>query len=303
MEQIIMQPRGAINTMKFSQDGRFLATGGEDAIVRIYSVAGFLVEQDRWRRMKRSKLRGSKNAMDCRGTKEKPTKGSIINPIAYREFHGHKAEVTDIDWSGKNYILSASSDATVMQWHPSESKCIRLFRHADYVSCVRFHPTEQDYYVSASYDSTIRMWHIKDNRVVAWQKLDTLVTALAFSPNGKFIVAGLFDGLCIFFNVDTEPARLRWHHNVECRNKKQSGKRVTSVQYFSVYKETGRNNEDSKLRHGSNQCLVSTNDSRIRLYTLENYHINLKTKYKGHKNTKFMSGASFSDDGEFVICG
>merc|ERR1719350_766281 len=60
---------------------------------------------------------------------------------------------------------------------------------------------------------------------------------------------------------------------------------------------------DPKHHQGSHQCLVTTNDSRIRLFTLENYQINITTKYKGLKNQQLQIAASFSDDGKFVICG
>lgn len=299
MEQIIMQHQGAVWAMKFSVDGRYLATGGDDAIVRLWTVVGHYVQQEKRKSMPNTT---SQTTANRRENNLKPPEGSIINPIPYRELRGHQAEITDIDWSVKNYILSSSRDATVMLWH-HKGRCIRLFRHADYVSCARFHPTNTNYYVSASYDTKIRLWHIGDHKVVAWQKLDTLATAVAFSPNGKFLVAGLYDGLCIFFIVELERGRLRWHQKVECRNKKQSGKRVTSVLYFSFDRNEIGKDKDQKHHQGSNQCLVTTNDSRIRLYTLENYHIDLKTKYKGHKNAKHQIGASFSQDGKFVISG
>jgi len=294
MEQMIKLRVGAIWAMKFSKDGKFLATGGEDAIVRVWNIFGATEKS----------VNGSRQLGKEKSCSEsKPSRGYILDPNPHREFTGHKRDVIDLDWSPvKNYILSSSNDKTVILWHPSKSSCIKVFKHADYVTSVRFHPLNINYYISASIDTQIRLWHIGEHRVVAYKKLDTLVTTVAFSPNGKFIAAGLFDGECIFFHIDIERAELHFHSKVECRNPRHSGSKVTSVQYL-------RSEENSivegvkKLHHGSSQCLVTTNDSRIRLFTLENYHINLKTKYKGHKNTKFMSGATFSDDGEFVICG
>jgi len=294
MEQIIMLHKGAIWAMKFSEDGKFLATGGEDAIVRVWSAIGAL--EDREKRGVQSETERSSNGA-------KSLEGYIIDPIPWREFRGHKADVIDLDWSsGENYILSSSYDKSVMLWHPSKSMCIRLFEHADYVTSVRFHPVNINYYVSASYDTKIRLWHIGDHRVVAWKKLETLVTTVAFSPNGKFIAAGLYDGECIFFNIEIERATLNFHRKIECRNPRHSGSKVTSVQYLRF--DESDSLEDVKKHHqGGSQCLVTTNDSRIRLFTLEKYHINLKTKYKGHKNIKFKNGATLSDDGKFVICG
>lgn len=50
-----------------------------------------------------------------------------------------------------------------------------------------------------------------------------------------------------------------------------------------------------------NQLLVTTNDNRIRLCSLEDY--STFCKYKGLKNRSMQIKASFSDDCEFVICG
>merc|ERR1719419_822577 len=109
-----------------------------------------------------------------------------------------------------------------MLWRVSKQKCFCIFQHADYVTSVRFHPKSSKYFVTASFDSRIRLWKIRDHRVVAWHQLETLVTAVAFSPDGKFIVAGLYNGQCVFFNVDMDSFQLKWWQKVECRNGRQS---------------------------------------------------------------------------------
>lgn len=45
--------------------------------------------------------------------------------------------------------------------------------------------------------------------------------------------------------------------------------------------------------------MITTNDSRIRVYN----GYNMQCKYKGLQNGKFQIKASFSDDGNFIICG
>jgi len=281
MEQSIMQVKGSVNAMKFNLDGRFLATGGEDAILRVWTVVGNSTDRDRWKRSDESDLA--------------PLKGSIINPIPYREFCGHKMDIIDLDWSLKHHILTSSYDTTVRLWHLSSKKYIKVFKHFDYVTSVRFHPTESKYYVSASCDTKIRLWNINTGKPVVWEQLGAEVTAVSFSPNGKFVVAGLSDGQCIFFLLDIGRSQLRWHENVQCRNGKRAGTKVTAVEYLG--------SDDRENDQGCNQCLVTTNDSRIRLFTLENCQINLRTKYKGHKNTKYQIAATLSHDGKFIISG
>lgn len=49
------------------------------------------------------------------------------------------------------------------------------------------------------------------------------------------------------------------------------------------------------------QLLVSTNDDRVRLFQMEDY--SLHCKYKGIRNRSMQIKASFSDDGQSIICG
>jgi len=300
MEQIIGGHKGEIWTMKFNSDGRFLATGGKDGVVRVWTVVGSSNDSMRWK-SKQNELTRRHTFSGFRNTphEQKPPDGCIINPIPYREYRGHKADVVDIDWAKRSdLLLSASMDSTVMLWRVSKDKCLCMFQHADYVTSVRFHPLNSAYFVSASFDSRIRLWKIPDRRVVAWNQLETLVTAVAFSQDGGFIVAGLYNGHCVFFNVDMDSFQLNWYNKLECWDGKRSGKKITSIQYWHNQK-TG----DGSLNDGCAQCLVTTNDSRIRLYTIKNYKISLTAKYKGFKNNELQIAATFSDDGKYVIAG
>ena len=49
------------------------------------------------------------------------------------------------------------------------------------------------------------------------------------------------------------------------------------------------------------QILVTSNDSRVRLYDLRD--LTLTCKYKGHTNTSSQIRASFSPKGKYVISG
>ena len=49
------------------------------------------------------------------------------------------------------------------------------------------------------------------------------------------------------------------------------------------------------------QLLVTTNDDKIRLIDMENFMV--VCKYTGYSNSRTVIGASFSNDGKYVICG
>lgn len=52
---------------------------------------------------------------------------------------------------------------------------------------------------------------------------------------------------------------------------------------------------------GEDKILVTSNDSRIRLYDLRD--LNLSCKYKGYANFSSQIKASFSHDGKFIVSG
>lgn len=130
-----------------------------------------------------------------------------------------------------------------------------------------------------------------------WVQVPTLVTCTTFSINGKYGIAGLYDGQCFFYSLTGH--RLKYVTAIECRNnsgKYRKGRKVTGLQYIPSTKQ-----QHTASNHGSPQLLITTNDSRLRLYNLSNF--DMKCKYKGHENTQSQIHARFSPDGKLIICG
>lgn len=127
-----------------------------------------------------------------------------------------------------------------------------------------------------------RMPHIP--QVVRWAQTSNIITSACFSPNGQMALAGLYDGLVVLYQSDT----LKYFTQIDCKNragKHKRGKKVTGLQFT----------DDGKY------LLVTTNDSRIRLYDMSDY--SMAAKYKGHRNDGLQIQARFSKDCKYVICG
>lgn len=91
----------------------------------------------------------------------------------------------------------------------------------------------------------------------------------------------------IFLEVET----FRFHSMFAAkstRGKNVKGKKVTSLCAFPLPSSTER-------------LLVTTNDSRMRLYHASDKIV--EAKYAGHENTSSQIRASFSDDGRWIISG
>lgn len=202
----------------------------------------------------------------------------------YRVYSGHKQDVVDLAWSPSNFLLSASIDKTVRLWHVSRPKCLCVFQHPDFVTAVSFHPKEDRYFVSGSFDKKCRVWNIPEHRVIDWVQTATIITAVAFSPLGDRVVAGLYSGQCVFYQSDG----LKYFTQIECRNRhgrNAKGKKVTGLEYSS----------DGKL------LLVTTNDSRVRLFDMTDF--STVTKFKGLTNDALQIRSHFNEDSSWVISG
>ncbi|EEC03180.1 WD-repeat protein, putative, partial [Ixodes scapularis] len=185
------------------------------------------------------------------------------------------------------FILSSSMDKTVRLWHISSRECLCCFQHVDFVTAIAFHPRDDRYFLSGSLDGKLRLWNIPDKKVALWNELDgqtKLITAANFCQNGKFAVVGSYDGRCVFYNTEvTYYSRLRFFADVLGSSKR--GYCFGALQW----------------RRANDKILVTSNDSRIRLYDLRD--LSLSCKYKGYVNLSSQIKGSFSHDGRYIISG
>uniref|UniRef100_A0A3B4GIL9 WD repeat-containing protein 44 n=1 Tax=Pundamilia nyererei TaxID=303518 RepID=A0A3B4GIL9_9CICH len=172
-------------------------------------------------------------------------------------------------------------------WHISRRECLCCFQHIDFVTAIAFHPRDDRYFLSGSLDGKLRLWNIPDKKVALWNEVDgqtRLITAANFCQNGKYAVIGTYDGRCIFY--DTE--RLKYHTQIHVRStrgRNKVGRKITGIEPLP----------------GENKILVTSNDSRIRLYDLRD--LSLSMKYKGYVNSSSQIKASFSHDYSFIVSG
>ncbi|CAG8628262.1 5120_t:CDS:2, partial [Paraglomus occultum] len=126
-------------------------------------------------------------------------------------------------------------------------------------------------------------------KVAYWNELDSqLITSVGFSLDGRISVAGSFTGLCLFY--ETEGLKYNTQIHVKSsRGRNSKGKKITGIEAMPG------------TLPGQDKILISSNDSRIRLYNMRDK--SLECKYKGLENTCSQIRATFSDDGRYIICG
>ncbi|CAH2044309.1 unnamed protein product [Thlaspi arvense] len=303
--QEIKAHEGAILAMRFSPDGRYLASAGEDMALRVWSI----VEDERCEEHDVPKIDPSciyfevSNLSELRpvavekdgmsGSLMSPRKATesacvIIPPKIFRvleepvhEFLGHSGDILDISWSKNNRLLSASVDNSVRLWQIGREDCLGIFSHSNYVTSVQFNPVDDDHFISGSIDGKVRIWSISQCQVVDWADARGIVTAVCYRPDGQAGIVGTLTSECRFYNVSDHYLQLDGHICLHTK-KKSSNKRIIGFQFDST---------------DPSRVMVASADSQVRIISGRN----VVHKYKGSRNAGNQISASFTADGKHII--
>lgn len=332
--------KGAIWCMKFSVCGQLLAVAGQDQLLRVYcsqkswkyftqlrnKASGQQISPNSSKERdnksfssQRSSSLSSNEAryesatsnLNQRFATEDNTLSEEGPLLLFSVYKGHTGDVLDISWSKNHFLLSSSMDKTVRLWHITRIECLCTFRHIDFVTTIQFHPRDDRYFLSGSLDGKLRLWNIPDKRVTLWNEVmalstqkstqesaptNGLITSSAFVQNGMFAVIGTYDGRIIFYTTD----QLKYFTQLNVSSNKNL---LTLGQPNSSGNQDNRRNKKVTGIEGvdDNKILVTTNDSRIRLYDLRD--LSLTCKYSGCQNQSSQIKASVSHDSKYIICG
>nr|CAD1840916.1 unnamed protein product [Ananas comosus var. bracteatus] len=312
MSQEIHAHQGSIWCMKFSSDSRYLASAGEDRIVRVWQVleCNFSSFQEQEAAVRSSpplvplpvpngsldnrsaSLRSQPSKRTKRG---KSSKKAIPDHIVIPEtifslsekpicsLEGHLDDVLDLSWSKSQHLLSSSMDKTVRLWDIETKSCLKLFAHNDYVTCIQFNPVDDSYFISGSLDAKVRIWSIPDRQVVDWTDLHEMVTATCYTPDGQGALVGSHKGSCRIYK--TTDCKLHQEAQIDIRSKKKKShaKKVTGFQF-------GPGNPS--------EVMITSADSQIRVFD----GVKMVNKFRGFRNTSSQISASYTSDGKYVVC-
>ncbi|CAF0896212.1 unnamed protein product, partial [Didymodactylos carnosus] len=318
LQTIVTAHNGPIWCIRFSPDGRLLATGGQDSLLKVWMFKQTHTHFDQYSNtMTDSKSKEAQTSDTLAQlfhefdlNNRTMTTESSINSISasnenqaplyskpFCELIGHQAAVLDIAWSKSYFMLSSSMDKTVRLWHLSRKECLCFFRHIDFVSAIAFHPRDDRYFVSASLDGHVRLWHIPDKKVIYWNQIQAqtnstsatngnLITAINFCDDGKKVIVGTFDGRFIVYTdslVYDTVMNIADKSN-RSRKKRRKPRKITGIEVMNL---------------NTSKILITSNDSRIRLYNIKTKEI--ERKYRGYSNNSSQIRASFSHDDRYII--
>ncbi|KAJ6714288.1 TRANSDUCIN/WD40 REPEAT-LIKE SUPERFAMILY PROTEIN [Salix viminalis] len=301
--QEFLAHKGSILTMKFSLDGQYLATGGEDGIVRVWKV----IEDNSSNQFDipdtdTSCLYFTMNHLselasldvDKKGIDKMKRRGTsdstcvVVPPKVFRvlekslhEFEGHNGEVLDLSWSKKRFLLSSSVDKTVRLWQVGCDRCLRVFSHNNYVTSVNFNPVDDNYFISGSIDGKVRIWEVLDCRVVDYTDIREIITAACYRPGGKGGLVGTMSGNCLFYDITDNRLQLAAQICLQGK-KKLPGRRITGFEFSP--------SDPSKL-------IVTSADSLVRVIC----GLDVICKFRASSLRANQTSASFTSDGKHII--
>ncbi|KAL8171898.1 hypothetical protein V2J09_023702 [Rumex salicifolius] len=304
---------GSIWSIKFSLDGKYLATAGEDCVIHVWQV----VESERKGELLRDKPEDSslslllltngspepnllspnlENPLERRRwgrtsiSRKSVSSDHIVVPETvfglsekpFCSFTGHLDDVLDLSWSKSQLLLSSSMDKTVRLWSMSSKTCLKIFSHIDYVTCIQFNPVDDRYFISGSLDAKVRIWSIPDRQVVDWSDLHEMVTAACYTPDGQGALVGSYKGTCRLYNTSENKLQPKSQINLQNKKKRSPMRKITGFQFAPG---------------SSSEVLITSADSRVRLVD----GVDLVHKFKGFRNTNSQISASISTNGKYVV--
>ena len=166
-----------VNCVRWSLDGKWLASGGDDAIIMI------------WQIRHQGALAGGNSGFG----KTTHEQWSCVHML-----RGHGSDILDLSWSpDQKFLASCSVDNSIIIWNAKElpQKVTVLSGHQGLVKGITWDPVGK-YMASQSDDRSIRIWRVSD-----WKEVKSVtepfkrcggtthVLRLSWSPDGKYIVS------------------------------------------------------------------------------------------------------------------
>ncbi|KAI8058328.1 hypothetical protein BDF22DRAFT_739736 [Syncephalis plumigaleata] len=161
--------------------------------------------------------------------------------------------------------------------------------------------SKNNFLLSSSMDKTVKLWHVTRDECLYTFKHSDFVTSVAFHPKDeRLFLSGSMDGKLRLWSIPEKRVKywqeipngwFKVSHQILVKSKGKGGraKKITGIQAMPG------------LAPGEDKMLITSNDSRIRLYNLRD--MSLERRFKGLRNVNSQIRATFSDDGRFVICG
>ncbi|EGJ34372.1 WD-40 repeat-containing protein [Moorena producens 3L] len=305
-----------VNSVSFSPDGQFIATGSADDTVKLWHRDGKLL---------RTLVGHSSyvNSVSFSPDGQLLATGSADGTVKLWNLNtgkeigtllGHTGTVKSLSFSryGKT-LTTGSADGTVKLWNLETGQEIRtlLGQKADITSLSFI--LDGELIVSASRDSTVSLWDRQGNPIgQPFQAQEAGVTSISISPDGQTLVTANMDGAVILWNLQGQEKRTLQSSGATISSVSFSpdGQTIATGSFDGTVKLWSREGQELQILPGHNRGITTisfspdgnilataSRDLTVRLWSVEDYDLKTQTLF-GHKAV--VDSVSFSPDGRTI---
>jgi WD40 repeat protein/two-component sensor histidine kinase len=216
-------PNTPVTSLAISADGKFEAVGSTDGVVRVWDARDGSFKFD---------LRGHEGPVHAIGFSRNSawlfTAGADRMMRVWDLAHGNVSAVHPyfnrddaigtLAAGGKQELIasaggrfaSASADSSIKLWRSHFDRPVRVLHgHAANVCALAF-AGGHDLLASASVDRTVKLWDARDGQCLRTETNRVLTDTLAFSPDSKWLVAGMSDGSVRVLDTNSLATAREW---------------------------------------------------------------------------------------------
>ncbi|MBE9067199.1 AAA-like domain-containing protein [Leptolyngbya cf. ectocarpi LEGE 11479] len=294
--------------VKFSPDGRQLASTSWDNTVKLWTSSGTLVKTLKGHDAGTWSVDFSPDGQTLVSSSDDATVRLWRLDKIPQTFHGYQGPVTGLDVN-QQIVAAGSWDKTIRVWDWSGNLQSVLQGHTNRIRQVAFSPDGQTL-ASASWDQTIKLWRPEGGLLETLQGHQDIVWGVAFSPDGEEIASASWDHTIKLWRPNGDLLQtLRGHRDrVYGIAYSPDGQYLVSGSWDHTLKLWNRRGELLKSLHGhrapiwavavspDSQLIASASaDHSIRLWSITGRPI---ATLNGHQAR--VHGVAFSPDGQML---